>query len=319
MRESRNIIRSALVAALLLATALLLGPAAAQQYAGDELPSYSRGGADTCLQCHDYDESVMAIFQTPHGSFKDPRSPFANMQCEACHGPGGDHTRRLRPGQEQAPMPAFGPNALVSAQEATQICLSCHKTQGGSDAHWAGSTHQRQDVTCMDCHRVHVEKDPVVVKANQAEVCYQCHTRVRAQSLRPFAHPVRQGLVACTDCHQPHGSLTDAMLIKPTLNETCYDCHAEKRGPFLWEHAPSVESCANCHEAHGSIHPGMLSRRAPLLCQSCHSRAGHPSIAQTGDRLPGGAPSSFLLGQSCLNCHSQVHGSNHPSGANLSR
>jgi len=26
-----------------------------------------------------------------------------------------------------------------------------------------------------------------------------------------------------------------------------------------------------------------------------------------------------VLGQNCLNCHSQVHGSNHPSGSKLMR
>ncbi len=99
----------------------------------------------------------------------------------------------------------------------------------------------------------------------------------------------------------------------------CFGCHAEKRGPYLWEHAPVAEDCSNCHNPHGSNHPGMLAQRAPLLCQSCHSQSGHPSIAYDADGLASGAPSQYLLGQSCLNCHSQVHGSNHPSGSKLMR
>jgi hypothetical protein len=63
----------------------------------------------------------------------------------------------------------------------------------------------------------------------------------------------------------------------------------------------------------------MLTSRAPLLCQSCHSQSGHPSIAYDADGLPAGTPSQFLLGQSCMNCHVQVHGSNHPSGSKLMR
>jgi hypothetical protein len=63
----------------------------------------------------------------------------------------------------------------------------------------------------------------------------------------------------------------------------------------------------------------MLVKRAPLLCQSCHSQAGHPSIPQDAGGLASATPSQYLLGQSCLNCHSQAHGSNHPSGSKLMR
>jgi DmsE family decaheme c-type cytochrome len=137
--------------------------------------------------------------------------------------------------------------------------------------------------------------------------------------MKAYSHPLREGKMACTSCHSPHGATTEQQLIKQTLNDTCFQCHAEKRGPFLWEHAPVTEDCSNCHNPHGSNHPGMLVKRAPLLCQSCHSQSGHPSIAQDADGLAAGTPSQYLLGQSCLNCHSQVHGSNHPSGSRLMR
>ena len=63
----------------------------------------------------------------------------------------------------------------------------------------------------------------------------------------------------------------------------------------------------------------LLNRSAPLLCQSCHSQRGHPSISFTEESLPGGNPSAMVLGRSCANCHTQVHGSNHPSGFSLMR
>ncbi len=125
--------------------------------------------------------------------------------------------------------------------------------------------------------------------------------------------------MTCSDCHAVHDSMARALLTQPTLNDTCYECHAEKRGPYLWEHVPASEDCTTCHRAHGSNHRGLLTKVAPLLCQDCHSRAGHPSFARTGASLPGGQPSQFLVGGSCTNCHSRVHGSNHPSGANLTR
>ena len=43
------------------------------------------------------------------------------------------------------------------------------------------------------------------------------------------------------------------------------------------------------------------------------------ALPYDADGLATGTPSQYLLGQSCLNCHAQVHGSNHPSGSKLMR
>jgi DmsE family decaheme c-type cytochrome len=110
-----------------------------------------------------------------------------------------------------------------------------------------------------------------------------------------------------------------ALLQEASVNETCYSCHAEKRGPFLWEHAPASEDCTLCHRPHGSNHLAMLVKRPPLLCQQCHSPAGHPSVAYTPDQAENEFNNRFMLARACLNCHSEVHGSNHPSGVTLHR
>jgi DmsE family decaheme c-type cytochrome len=283
-------------------------------------PTYSKKGADTCLNCHGDDEVVLAVFRTKHGQPADPRSPFGHgqLQCEACHGPGGAHTARVKRGESRPPVIRFGRDSEASVGVQNGMCLGCHEQQLQGD--WHVGVHEEQGVGCADCHDSHVEKDPVLATRTQPEVCYNCHQMQRTQFLKAFAHPVRQGQQACSDCHQPHGSIADGQLVRNTLNETCYDCHAEKRGPLLWEHAPVPEDCSNCHEPHGSNHPGLLKARAPLLCQSCHSQQGHPSVARGPDSLAGGAsPSPYVLAGACMNCHQQVHGSNHPSGANLMR
>jgi len=127
--------------------------------------------------------------------------------------------------------------------------------------------------------------------------------------------------MACSDCHSAHGSAAPAMLVKPTLNQTCFSCHADKRGPLLWEHEPVAEDCSLCHTPHGSVRNALLTKTPPLLCQQCHSTAGHPSVARTGAALPanGSNGALFVVAGSCTNCHTQVHGSNHPSGAKLMR
>jgi DmsE family decaheme c-type cytochrome len=185
--------------------------------------------------------------------------------------------------------------------------------------------HERNDTGCVGCHSVHAATDPVVLQSAQAEVCFDCHKRQRADSMKLSAHPIRSdqlvraAAMVCTDCHNPHASVASGQLTRNTTNELCLGCHAEFRGPVLFDHAPVSEDCTLCHTPHGSIHAALLKRRAPLLCQSCHSQRGHPSISFTDASLPGGNPSAMVLERSCLNCHTQIHGSNHPSGFKLMR
>jgi DmsE family decaheme c-type cytochrome len=305
------------------AVALLLAWAALPAFAADEpaaAPAFSPKGADTCLKCHDESSKfpVVDIFRTPHGQKADPRAPFAQAQCESCHGPGAEHARKKKPDEPQGPIVTFGRHAKTPPAQQDQTCMTCHA--GKSRSHWAGSAHESADVPCAACHQVHAPADRVRAAATQAEVCGTCHARERAASLASSAHPLRDGRMACSDCHNAHGGAGDNNLAQANVNETCFTCHADKRGPFLWEHAPAAEDCTLCHQPHGSPHRAMLTQRPPLLCQQCHAAAGHPSIAFTPQGLPGsGNPSAFLLGNSCANCHSQVHGSNHPSGADLGR
>ena len=307
------------------ATKTVSAPAeTATPVAANHAAAYTEKGADTCIKCHDEDSEfpVFSIFKTKHAQKDDKRTPFAGLQCESCHGPGAAHAKKVRPGEKQAPIIAFGPTSKLSAdnlnpvtaEQQNKICLGCH--QGNARIGWLGSAHEGGNLACVSCHKIHAAHDPVLSKATQPMVCYKCHTKERADFFKNYTHPVRAGLMTCTDCHQPHGSRTENLLIKPTVNQTCYTCHAEKRGPFLWEHAPVAENCTLCHKPHGSVYPAALTTSLPLLCQQCHSVAGHPAVARTGAELPGGSsgPSGFLLAGSCTNCHSEVHGSNHPSG-----
>lgn len=288
-------------------------------YAGGQQAEYSREGADTCLACHEA-ESTLALFKGPHAVPTDPNGPFGHgqLQCEACHGPGGAHTARVRRGQEQPPMPIlFGSDSGTPVDVQNGACLDCHSADMGFG--WHGNEHDMNEIACADCHTSHAAQDPVLVTATQPEVCFDCHQQVRTQTLKPYAHPIRQGKMDCSGCHSPHGATTEWQFAQQTLNQTCFDCHAEKRGPYLWEHAPVTEDCSNCHDPHGSNFPGMLSMRGPMLCQSCHSQENHPSVPADANGLPGAMASPYMLGQNCMNCHTQVHGSNHPSGSRLMR
>jgi DmsE family decaheme c-type cytochrome len=295
--------------------------APAEVGAGDQ---YSEKGADTCLNCHDEDADTLTfktngIFKSRHAMRGDKRTPFAagGLQCEACHGPGAGHS--AKGSKKVLTINSLKNNSFLPVAKRNEACLSCH--QGGLRNGWHAGTHAGNQVACTDCHQLHVEKDAVLTRATQPEVCFKCHKQQRADFQKASTHPVRFGQMGCSDCHNAHGSTNVAMLIKPTVNLTCYTCHAEKRGPLLWEHAPVAEDCSLCHATHGSVRNALLTKSPPLLCQQCHSVAGHPSAARTGAALPGngGVGAIYAIAGGCTNCHSQVHGSNHPAGSKLMR
>jgi DmsE family decaheme c-type cytochrome len=316
-----NITRPMLCALLLVAGLAWQAPARALGNEPDPDGQYSKKGADTCLNCHDEESetfSISQIFKTPHAARHDKRAPFGEggLQCEACHGPGGKHASRGS--KKKLTIVSFKPDSFVSVEDRNRRCLACH--ENGARTAWHASAHENANLACTDCHRIH-RPDRVLAKSTQPSVCLTCHRSERSDFQKTSSHPVRQGLMACSDCHKPHGSSGPAMLAQPTLNQTCYMCHADKRGPLLWEHEPVTEDCSLCHNAHGSVRAALLVKNPPQLCQQCHSAAGHPSVPRTGGALPsaGGGGAVFLVAGGCTNCHSQVHGSNHPSGAKLLR
>ncbi len=285
--------------------------------AADEPPVYDAKGAEGCLKCHDKPPDTL-ILQTPHAMQADSRTPFADHACETCHGPSPEHLVKPPEGEPRAPTAmSFVRGSRNTVAEQNAVCLECHN--GDHQINWKGSAHDFADVGCASCHHIHVRKDEVLEKRYQAEVCFECHAEQRAQSLLPSRHPILEGLTACSDCHNSHGGIVQPLLTGATINDTCYPCHAELRGPFLWEHAPAREDCTLCHFSHGSVNQGLLKVRAPFLCQECHMAPYHSSSLYGGDRLANPTPQRELLGRSCMNCHSQVHGSNHPSGVRALR
>jgi len=290
---------------------------------------YSKKGADTCLACHDADSEfpVMNIFKTPHGLQSKKaggHTPFAEKQCETCHGPAGNHTvKRVRKGEQREDMIDFGRNSNIPVEEKNKVCASCHTKK--AKAHFDGGIHQVNEVACTDCHKVHQAKDPMLSNDTQVTGCVDCHKSKKLATQKFSTHPLKTGQMGCTSCHAPHGNDNDKMLKHETVVGTCTECHAGKRGPFLFEHQPASEDCTLCHSAHGSNQQGMLTQRAPYLCQNCHSAEGHPALANDNKglierRFPAQRTgSAFLLGKGCTNCHSKIHGSNHPSGSKLQR
>ncbi len=274
-------------------------------------------GDAVCTRCHGADEKkpILSIHRTRHGVAGQPG-------CQACHGSSRAHVRHTDdPAMRPAPDFVFSGVNKSSADMQSRTCLNCHAT--GRRHHWPGSAHPGNDVTCASCHEIHQPQDKVLAKETQRDVCFACHKSQRAEAHYLSTHPLAAGRIACSDCHNAHGSTGPKLLVKNTVNETCHTCHAEKRGPILWEHPPASDDCSNCHVAHGSNIAPLLKARPPWLCQGCHGGSPHTSPAFSGRGLPpaagGTAPAVQMLLRACLNCHSAIHGSNHPSGARFTR
>ncbi|RZI42035.1 DmsE family decaheme c-type cytochrome [Herbaspirillum sp. HC18] len=274
-------------------------------------------GDARCTACHDEADSpqLLAIGKTRHGTKADGRTPT----CTDCHGASDKHADYK--GKDKPPMPdvTFKANTKNSAGERSDACLSCHK-KDSKRSHWAGSTHQSRDVACSSCHTTHTQHDKVRDKRTEPEVCYTCHKEQRTQMNRLSRHPVNEGKMACSDCHNPHGSVGPKLMKRDSVVETCYTCHMEKRGPFVHNHAPVQEDCGLCHNPHGTTVENMLKSRPPFLCHQCHTPHGGNLAQLTNQSTPpatlGRTGVNYTQGRGCVNCHTQVHGSNNPANTN---
>jgi len=236
-----------------------------------------------------------------------------------------EHMKGQMAGDKNAPLPSV---KKLTAAQVSDTCMKCHEK--GGQQNWHGGLHERRAVGCTSCHSVHSFKSKTaqLKTADASESCYSCHKGERAKTLRTSHHPVREGKLECTSCHNPHDGSRPKMITAESTNELCYQCHTEKRGPFMFEHAAVREDCTSCHEPHGTNHRRLLINKMPNLCWNCHfTGSGHFG---SGDNFstekgvpvaPTGAPSGYptvnsrFIEKSCKNCHVNLHGSNSPSGA----
>ena len=284
-----------------------------------QVPHGEYAGTEKCLACHE--DHGAALTAGPHSrAFKAgaPVAPYgcqgchaetkANLGCEACHGPGKAH---VDADGDKTKIKSF---ASLKMQDQTAVCSSCHfRTK---HALWAGSQHDQRNVGCTTCHSIHSAKGDKQLKASsEMALCSGCHRAIVNKQLKFNHMAVREEKMSCSSCHNVHGT-SNVKLLKTggTVAELCVSCHAEKRGPMLWEHAPVTENCATCHDPHGSNNIRMLVAKEPFLCQRCHVTNRHPPTVYEGYTLNNSTNGDKMFGRGCAGCHQQIHGSNAPSG-----
>jgi DmsE family decaheme c-type cytochrome len=262
-------------------------------------------GSETCKTCHE-DMPSKGFFKnfedSPHfvTTLDDKKRPEWHG-CESCHGPGKAH---VDGGGDKSKIFTF---KNASPEQISTRCLTCHQS-GHEQSNYARSAHLQSGVSCIDCHSPHHPKEAeFLLRESSPKLCYGCHMDVRAQFARPFHHRVNEGLMQCSDCHNPHGGFERHQLRTVAgQDEVCYKCHADKQGPFVYQHEAKIEGCQVCHSPHGSTNPRMLKQsQVNLLCMSCHSLN-----ANSGPSATPTFHNQAQKYQACTLCHTAIHGSN---------
>ena len=324
-----KIIKTLLVVGSVLAVIVWLTAPRSSQAVGlssikDDKPAASDYvGSETCQACHE--DQFKAYSHTAHATLTTVSSWKNKVTgCESCHGPGKKH---VDGGGDKSKIMTF---SNTSSKEISETCLSCHAGKEERNNFRRGE-HWRNDIGCTDCHSPHsnvvgknvassnslvttpnAEKPGFstirMLKMNDPQLCTSCHSEVKPQFSAPFHHKVLEGAMRCSDCHNPHGGFELKQTRLATgADAACLKCHADKQGPFIYEHAPvKTEGCSACHTPHGSANPRLLRYSAVnQLCLTCHSAI--PDVVGAVE-----TPTSHNQAaqyQDCTACHAKIHGS----------
>ena len=261
-------------------------------------------GESPCADCHD--EVAAGMTNQIHMRIEPFEVQGRAVGCEGCH---GDGTQHMEEGD-----PALIRTFADKSVEDGEACMACHSSK--EQGEWHASTHAMENLTCLDCHGIHEAKDPM-------KSCIGCHEEVYAEFELPSHHPVREEKMDCVSCHDPHAATEAQLKTHMRLNDLCYDCHQQKEGPFIFEHAPVEEDCTLCHVPHGAVANNLLTANEPMLCLQCHESHFHAGLlSPDGPTDVGGREFENPAGEhsmnvafttKCSQCHSQVHGTDLPS------
>ena len=284
-------------------------------------------GTQNCLAaCHEHDRLKLYFDASTMGAQLKKESGMPLVDCESCHGPGslaikGLSKELVEEKAKEGIKVSCDYKTLIDlknlpATAQSLICLKCHTANATFNLHyWNAGDHAVNEVSCFSCHDIHAGPDLKVTPLASSKLCFGCHPSARAQFALPSHHPLNEGRVFCIDCHDPHGSFAEYDLLKDSVKETCVQCHAEKRGPFVYQHADVAENCLNCHSPHGSVNTRLLNAREPFLCLQCHE--GHRINTEDGSSISPERARAFYT--RCTDCHSSIHGSDVPSTSGQGR
>jgi hypothetical protein len=206
-----------------------------------------------CMSCHNaYPKFVM-------GSENKYDEVPQGINCERCHGPGGEHVRRKQMGEKidtskYIDYSIVNPGKL-SADLQFQICQRCH-LQGNAVLKPGKSFFDfkpgMQLSEVMDVYLPRYKNaDKDFIMASHADRLKQSQCFIvsaKNNANKDKLHPYKNALT-CVTCHNPH--VTSKSLGDGYFNNKCKDCH-QKTARFdcnvqLQKYQDAKENCVSCH------------------------------------------------------------------------
>jgi len=171
----------------------------------------------------------------------------------------------------------------------------CHTGfEGRKHRHWAWEDFQQD---CDDCH----EREGAAHEFSMEDppaLCMTCHDPVATAA--NVHDPAAED---CLDCHDPHGSDVEGILVEP-MKVLCFDCHDEEILGGEHRHDPAASGeCTECHDPHSSPNASLLVAAGNQLCADCHD--------DVVDSLETAEYAHDPAEEDCTNCH-DPHSGPHP-------
>lgn len=163
--------------------------------------SFRQPNVDRCVGCHTTTVDVVG---------RELENLYANVQCEACHGPGSLHVAAAERGEDNLHLSL---NSRWSAEAQIKMCGDCHRNPDSIDP----DRLQRYPNSLVRFQPVGLLQSACFLQSNGALTCTTCHDP--HQSLE--SRSKERQLQTCLSCHQQADQVHCP--VSPTGN--CIDCH----------------------------------------------------------------------------------------------
>ena len=233
-----------------------------------------------------------------------------------------------------APDRVFGKKTTLTAEQRSDVCQTCHQ-KGPKQMLWTGSRHQNEDLACNSCHKVHTNKDKVLAKIGAGR---------RVLHLpQGAAHPDQPDLAPSDSGRQDDlfGLPQRARLGRPGAGQARQHQRDLLHLPRRKARAVRATSTSRWPRTARSATTRTAASLRACWCRGrrcCASSATRRTWPVASARSAGSPASTrrapgqtqplitnttsgknvvqIWQGRSCMNCHTQVHGSNNPSATN---
>jgi len=243
-----------------------------------------------CLPCH-------TVGFGSGGFVNETTTPnLAGVQCENCHGPGGQHLTN-----------PFMIKPIIT--QSAMMCGGCH-----TDAHhptydeWAESGHSMVDPHVAD-----------YFKSSSGEArmwtCGQCHSgAVRDALLKqltvtngtvvlPSGEDAANTPITCSVCHDAHEvTANDPQLKYPLYSTNHYSVVSPTNmATFVSQYNPNINLCGQCHNLRGGVWTD--TARPPHHSPQYNMLVGTGGVPNNADNSQTIATHGLAIEKQCAHCH----------------